>query len=151
VKIELETKFNGPVMIRNMRQELMKAVQKQMEFAKGEIKERTAEGKDVNGRQFAKYNPAYAAKKGSDFVDLRVKGHMMGSIQVNVKDNGGEIVAELAVTGTENLKKAKAIMTGGDGRWKAGPRKFFALSKKQISEIKKEIKEAFKKGITNGR
>jgi phage gpG-like protein len=44
------------------------------------IKKRTAKSKDVDGKKFIKYSEAYAAKKGSSHVDLRVSGKMLRAL-----------------------------------------------------------------------
>lgn len=51
---------------------------------KERVLERTAAGKDYRGRRFARYSPKYAARKGSNKVDLRLSGDMMDSIKVKV-------------------------------------------------------------------
>lgn len=43
---------------------------------------RTLAGQDVNGQPFKPYSEAYAAQKGSTFVNLQVSGNMLNHLQV---------------------------------------------------------------------
>ncbi|MCP4763090.1 MAG: hypothetical protein GY870_15040 [archaeon] len=44
------------------------------------IKDRTEKSKDVNNRKFKKYSDAYAEKKKSTHVNLKVKNKMLGAL-----------------------------------------------------------------------
>lgn len=46
------------------------------------VKDRTLEGKDLNGKKFAKYSPAYAKEKGTNQVDLFNTGAMLDGLKV---------------------------------------------------------------------
>ena len=47
------------------------------------IKVRTASGRDLYGRPFARYSTAYARRKGSDIPNLKLTGEMLGSIRIS--------------------------------------------------------------------
>lgn len=51
---------------------------------KDRVLKRTATGKDYRNRKFPPYSPAYAARKGSSKVNLRLSGEMLNSIRVKV-------------------------------------------------------------------
>jgi hypothetical protein len=43
---------------------------------------RTMGGVDMHGAAFHPYSPAYAAQKGSSFVNLQVSGNMLNHLQI---------------------------------------------------------------------
>jgi hypothetical protein len=43
---------------------------------------RTMGGRDLNGNAFQPYSAAYAAAKGSTFVNLQVSGNMLNHLQI---------------------------------------------------------------------
>lgn len=46
------------------------------------VKNRTLNGKDLNGKKFPKYSPAYAKEKGQNNVDLFASGEMLEKMKV---------------------------------------------------------------------
>lgn len=90
------------------------------------IQQRTLSGKDVNLKSFRPYKPEYAKRKGSNKVDLHVKGHMLSAITFDKKRYG------VRFRFNSNAETDKAI---GNQRL----RYFFGIDKRQIAYLKKKL------------
>jgi hypothetical protein len=72
-----------------------KPMEGMVEDAKKVILEKTAAGKDYLHRSFSPYSKAYAKKKGSTRVDLKVSGTMLGAIKTAVlSPNHGRVFVD---------------------------------------------------------
>lgn len=107
--------------------------------------ERTQEGRDVNGKLFPKYSTSYVNSlpfkvfgKSKNDVNMTLTGDMLASIEPEIDQ--GKI--KLSVTGSENILKAFAHMTGYkghpvlDGKPK---REFFGVSDAELEKIKRKF------------
>jgi hypothetical protein len=102
------------------------------------IRERTAQGLDVNGAPFTPYTKAYAkvrTKKGRNVtpVDLLMSGRLMDSLQVEVRSE-----TEFAIT----VQDADAAIYGrahNEGLGNLPQRRFFDTSADEIAEMQKDV------------
>lgn len=124
--------------------DMLSVFQKLMEKEVTALKVRTEGGKDIFGKAFDKYTPAYEKlKSGSGKVknanksarganvNLRFTGNMMNSITSSVELVGGELVGIIAPAPNE-AAKAKANNE---------TRPFFGLSDNQRERLRSRIKE----------
>jgi hypothetical protein len=103
-----------------------------------EIKEgiltKTAQGHDYMGRNFKPYSKAYAKKKGSSRVDLRVTGEMMDTVDTEVTDpRHGRVF----IRGDRALI-AQFHNKGGPRPGRPPQREFFNVSKSAIQNLAKK-------------
>jgi len=98
------------------------------------IRKRTTVGKDVNHRGFQKYSKAYAAKKGTQFVDLELTGQMLNSLSLKAWAKRCRIF----IKGTGELLK-KAIVHNCGGR--SGRGTGFAMPKREFMGVEREREE----------
>ncbi len=103
------------------------------------ILDRTAEGKDVNGRAFKKYSKDYAeslafkaAGKSEGDVNMSQHGDMLGLLDIT-EEKGSKI----KVGWDDDLQNAKAFYHNKDAKT---TRKFFGINKGELAEIKRELK-----------
>ena len=110
------------------------------EFFVFKIKERTAEGKDVDGNLFAKYSPKWAAFRAAtghetDPVNLFFSGSMLGAMQVEALPDDKQVRIYFMdtedKTGAKNALKAKGLNDY---------RKFFDLSSDEVEASLEIIK-----------
>lgn len=107
--------------------------------------ERTQEGRDVNGKLFPKYSNSYAQSlafkvfgKSKGNVNMTLTGDMLASIEPDIDQ--GKI--KLSVTGSDNILKAFAHMTGYKGHpvLEGKPkREFFGVSDADLEKIKRKF------------
>lgn len=98
------------------------------------IVERTADGKDINGKNFKPYSKKYADKKGVSVtsVDLILKGDMLRSIEPAPSDDDSVIIA----IDEKQTKKAYNHNVGDTLK----KRTFFGLTKgKEIDKIVNDV------------
>lgn len=136
IKVEVRI----PQDIRKMGDKLLPTQQDMKEMAgdaMNTIKKRTAEGRDVNGSEFASYSPLYGAyreKKGRTLnpVNLMFHGRMLGSMSVEGITNG----ARLFFRDRERSAIAYYHQTGqGDNP----QREFFGLSDSEMRQLTEKL------------
>ena len=98
------------------------------------IMERTADGKDFMGRNFAPYSKAYAKRKGKTKVDLRDTGEMLNSIKTKV-DNPQH--GQIFVSGGRS-KIAAYHNEGAFLKARLPQRRFLDISRAQLLKIVKK-------------
>lgn len=105
------------------------------EIAIEQIKNRTLDGKTINGSKFKRYSKAYADFKGvtRDSVDLFLEGDMLDSL--DYKDNGSKI--EIEVKGDLQTKKGYNHFVGDT----VPKRPWFGLTDSEAREIADAVKE----------
>ena len=109
------------------------------------IRKRTSEkGIDAFGRPFAPYSPNYkrAGVKQSGVVDLKDKGHMLGSLATKVSASKGELFFR------RNIESKKAAFHDlfGVGK-KRITRQFFRISKDEQKKIRSEFSRILAKEL----
>ena len=94
------------------------------------LTDRTLGGKKLTGGKFKKYSKAYAAKKGSNQVNLKLFGDMLQS--VDLEDVG---LKDLKISFDSESEKPKAFNhhTGDT----LPQRAWFGIQKKELKEIKR--------------
>jgi len=107
--------------------------------------DRTQSGRDVNGKLFPKYSKSYTESlgfkvfgKSKGDVNMTLTGDMLASIEPEI-DQGK---LKLSVTGSENITKAFAHMTGYKGHpVLAGKpkREFFGINDAELAKIRKNF------------
>lgn len=100
----------------------------------------TEAGKDIEGKQFKRYSPRYAAWRKSQGYrvsppNLTVKGRMLGAMDYQVFVRSFSVFGRIFFRGAGAGAKARGNIGYG--------RKFFGLSKKRAREITKKIQEQF--------
>ena len=113
-----------------------KKFERAMEEAAREIVERTASGRDVNGRAFKKYSTSYAAFKKAkgrktNPVDLTFTGKMLANVTTTFMRTATELIGRITFSSQAEANKA---------RWNMETRKFFELSQKQRKAIVDKLK-----------
>lgn len=107
------------------------------------IIERTESGKDINGKQFAKYSKPYIESedfkefdKSASEINLTLRGNMLASIEDEVISG-----SEIKVSVGEGVESAKAfnISTADTYKDKSKKRDFFGVTSKELNEIKREF------------
>lgn len=114
------------------------------------IKTNVAGGKTFDGKSLGRYSASYAKKRAASGrrtspVTLNWTGSMMRSLSYEGKKTGNRFVAEIFFRPVSSI--------GPDGQAASAPekarnimrkRKFFGMSKKQFSDIIKNMKNAMK-------
>lgn len=95
------------------------------------INERTASGKDVSGRRFQKYSPAYAKKKKTNHVDLTLTRQMLNAVSFQAWAKK----ARIFIKGTGELIK-KAIVHNNGGR--SGRGTGFQMPQREFMGVEQE-------------
>lgn len=109
-------------------------------MVKNVIRVRTASGKDVEGKPFAKYNKAYAKQHGKTLVDLTLTGKLMNSMTQKVISNNTAKVFFINTaykSGINTVKLAGIHNEEGAGRSKV-VRRFFGLADTDLDKLLKE-------------
>lgn len=114
-------------------------------FALLRIKERTLAGKDVHGKPFVPYSEKYMRFRKSkgrptDDVDLFFSGGMMAAMQQRPIERG----VQLFFASAQEAAKAHGHNTGFNGRNPSKKREFFALSDKDVNEIRDIVEEGLR-------
>jgi hypothetical protein len=99
------------------------------------IIERTADGKDFMGRNFAPYSKAYAKRKHKTKVDLRETGEMLNSIKTKV-DNPHH--GQVFVSSGGRSKIAAYHNEGSYLKSRLPQRRFMDISRTQLLKIVKK-------------
>lgn len=110
------------------------------QLAVDKMVDRTASGRDIDGRQFPNYNPDYADKKGvsQSSVDLILSGEMLSSID-------GEYPGDMVTLQMQSNQSGKAHgnITGSYGKpfgVKSKARDFFGFkSKDDLNDILQQV------------
>jgi hypothetical protein len=101
------------------------------------ILEKTARGEDYKSRKFKPYSKAYAKRKGSKHVNLKVKGKMLDAIKsLAISPERGKIWVQPRSHGKINADMLAQIHTTGTG--KQPQREFMNISQAGISELVKK-------------
>lgn len=141
---------------RLLKEQTERQLKEELAIAKGEIGTRTAAGVDVNGKGFEPYSKLYAAErelkgKNSSPVDLTVTGTMLRNIQTRIERTTESLTGIMFFLGGRpepdggtNAEIAAKLQSGDFGFSKKKPRKFFALSDKQVREIISNIRKVIK-------
>ncbi len=126
----------------------------QINLALGEISTRTAAGIDVDGSPFTEYSDQYKAElidnRESTDVDLSRTGTMLRSMTARVEKIPNGVAGVLffisgrAEPGDSNAEIARKHNEGDYGGSRPKPRKFFALSEKQIREIISNVRKGIR-------
>lgn len=103
---------------------------------------RTQRGIDKNGKQFKGYSPSTIKKKGSSIVNLQDTFKMLNSLKFEPIKGG--IRFYLAGVRKEGLSNNDVAYYN-----KKNGREFLGLSKKEITEVKKELTKIYKKQLIN--
>lgn len=121
-------------------EEFLSSKKPMQEFCDG-VKERilkkTAEGKDYMSRKFKAYSAAYAKRKGSKHVNLRLSGQMLDSIKSEAESPlKGRVWVEGTPHGKIRSDMLANIHTTGTG--KQPQREFMNISQAGIKELTKK-------------
>jgi len=136
-----------------IQQQTERALAREVEFAKGEILIRTNSGRDADEAPFKQYSPSYEAQRVdrgySAQVNLTITGTLLTSITSKVQKTAEGFAGVLFFLagrpdGGSNSEIALKHNTGDYGGKKLKPRRFFALSIKQIREIISNIRKEIK-------
>ncbi len=101
------------------------------------ILDKTAKGQDYRSRRFKPYSKAYAKKKGSKHVNLRITGKMLDSIKsLAISPEHGKVWVQPRSHGKLNADMLANIHTTGTG--KQPQREFMNISAAGISELVKK-------------
>ena len=98
--------------------------------------ERTASNLDYKRDSFLSYSESYAKWKGTGrtSVDLRLTGEMLDSIKFRKQGSGVASNVVVEVTGSDSIRKAKALAAGGKAKNK--PRRFMGhVVQSELQEI----------------
>jgi len=119
-----------------LRSQISRALQEEVPKLAEEIVSRTQSGESVDGGGFASYSAKYAAAKrralgSASPVNLTVTGALLGGIQSEVTGTSAEITIA-------DTRLAKIHQTG-DG---LPARPFFGLSKTQVANLTRKIRDA---------
>jgi hypothetical protein len=110
------------------------------ELAIDKIRERTEDGKDVNGRKFAPYSKQYAEQKGVSRFNVTLIDD-----QEMVEAINAEVVGEnvLVSIDDDQLGKAYGHQSGYEGHpYLNGPkRRWFGLNTNEVKEIAKKVNQ----------
>jgi hypothetical protein len=108
------------------------------------ILEKTAKGEDYKSRKFKPYSKAYAKRKGSKHVNLKVTGKMLDAIKSQaISPERGKIWVQPRSHGKLNADMLAQIHSTGTG--KQPQREFMNVSDRGISElIKKHYNDPIK-------
>lgn len=117
------------------------------------IVNRTLEGKDINGRKFKEYSPAYAAKKGYSQADLNLTGRLLKSIgrQAHQKYVRIYIKKTRRPGGMSNYQIAVVHNNGGvagRGSFRMPIREFMGLTDEEMKILKDEFRKLILKEIS---
>lgn len=107
--------------------------------AKNEIIDRTQQGRDIDGRPFASYEPEYAEFKGvsTNDVDLTLFGDMLDSIDAQIR--GSRVFISVS---PEEAAKAHGNITGSYGQDSPNPNKardFFGLTERDARDLARQV------------
>ena len=111
-----------------------KPMQRIVDSIKEGILVKTAKSHDYMGRNFKPYSKAYAKKKGSSRVNLRVSGEMMDSIDAEATDPRHGKVS----IGGDRALIALFHNKGGPRPGRPPQREFFNVSKSAIQNLAKK-------------
>lgn len=105
------------------------------------IRKRTSQGIDAEGRAFAPYSKDYAKKRDKEgrpahIVDLEFTGAMLRGLKSSINEDKGEVV--LHFPDPEQALKASFHNEQGAGKNKV-MRRFFELSHTDIEDVKKIV------------
>lgn len=111
-------------------------------MVKNVIRVRTATGKDVEDKPFAKYSDRYAKQHGKTLVDLTLSGKLMNSMTQKVMSNNTAKVffintAYPGKSGMNTQKLAAIHNNEGAGRGKV-IRQFFGIADTDLDKLLKE-------------
>lgn len=115
------------------------------EYMRFRIQKRTAEGKDVDGKAFEPYSPAYAAYRDetghpSGTVNLFFTGSMMSSMDFDIA--AGKV--EMFFQGTQD---PSGVSNAAKAFWLNEKRTFFSLSEDDVQGITDIVNEYYNKVI----
>ena len=128
--IEFSSTFDRDAILKDLKAKQLLVLRRGGEYIRGEIISRTLQGKDANDQAFVGYADStrlVREDKGLPVghVDLKFTGDMLGSIHSEVKEEGENIVLEIAPTPDQNNKVA-----GTNAR-----RPWFSMSQKQKAAL----------------
>jgi hypothetical protein len=112
-------------------------MEKFCEGIKERILQKTAEGKDYKSRKFKAYSKAYAKRKGTTHVDLKVTGKMLGALKSKATSpTQGRVWIEGESHGRICCDMLAQIHTTGTG--KQPQREFMNISQTGVKELTKK-------------
>jgi len=107
--VNVVTKTIGPMVVWDK-----KDSQKMGDREKTFVLTRTGEGTGADGAAFKPYDPAYASKKGTQKVTLRLTGKMLGSIKVKAGEYNAIVTVGTDYAQYVNTMRPFMGLTGSD-------------------------------------
>ena len=131
--VMVTTNFNFSLKVKEKLENIQEKFGRGLEDIATQLNIDASAGRDIEGKQFDKYNDKYEAwrkKKGYQTTppNLTITGTMLSSIRTDIRKEGSNVVGRISVN--DNPGKVEGVNK---------KRNFFGLSAKRLAELKKKI------------